>query len=224
MRRSLVAALAVPVLLLSACGGDDEPTVEDPTTGAQTTEEETSEEPTEEETTEDEAEVTEEETTEDETEATSEEPTEEETTEDEAEVTEEETTEDETGGDAGGDTSADSQAAADRTKEWLVAFVNGEEAVCDMMLDLDSEGPMKDDETDYPICVSVFPGMATEMFDSEMAGIIQSMEINGADIDGDTATVSRDHFSALFAEGMGEEVITLKKIDGEWFVDMNASF
>ncbi|MCK0113669.1 hypothetical protein MWU75_16095 [Ornithinimicrobium sp. F0845] len=212
MRRSLVAALAVPVLLLSACGGD-EPTVEDaPTTEEATTEEETA---TEEPTTEEET-ATEEPTTEEET------ATEEPTTD--AAPTTEEPTEEETSGDAGGESSADGQAAADRTKEWLVAFVNGEEAVCDMMLDLDSEGTMKDDETDYPICVATFPSLASEMFDTETAGIIESMEISGADVDGDTAVVNKTHFSELFGAGMGEEVITLKKIDGEWFVDMNASF
>jgi len=205
MRRSLVAALAVPVLLLSACGGD-EPTVEDaPTTEAQTTEEET---------------TTEEPTTEEET--ATEEPTTEEPTEEETAT--EEPTEEETSEDAGGDSGAEGQAAADRTKEWLVAFVNGEEAVCDMMLDLDSEGPMRDDETDYPICVATFPSLATEMFDAETAGIIESMQISGADVDGDTAIVNKTHFSELFGAGMGEKVITLKKIDGEWFVDMNASF
>ena len=223
MRRSLVAALAVPALLLSACGGDepevqDAPTTEEQTSEAPATEEPADDEATSEEPT-DEAPTTEEPTTE---EPTTEEPTTEEpTTEapgDDGEATE--------APDAGGDTEggAEGQAAADRTKEWLVAFVNGEEAVCDMMLDLDSEGPMKDDETDYPICIATFPSLASDMFDAETAGIIESMQISGADVDGDSAVVNKNHFSQLFAEGMGDQVITLKKIDDEWFVDMNESF
>ncbi|WP_202878818.1 hypothetical protein [Ornithinimicrobium ciconiae] len=221
MRRSLVAALAVPALLLSACGDGDEPEVQDaPTTEEQTSEEPTTEEPTDEApTTEAPAPTTEEPTTE---EPTTEEPT------DDGATTEEPTddgaTTEEPTDDGGENASGDGQAAADRTKEWLVAFVNGEEAVCDLMLDLDSEGPMKDDETDYPICVATFPSMASSMFDAETAGIIESMQINGADVTGDTAIVNKDHFSALFAEGMGDQVITLRMVDGEWYVDMNESF
>jgi len=204
MRRALVTALAVPALLLSACGGDDPEVVDAPST----TEESTSEEPTTEA-----EETTEEPTTE--AEETSEEPT----TEDAAETTGDDETSD---GEAEG--GEDGQAAADLAKEWLVAFVNAEEEVCDLMLDLNSEGPMKDSESDYAICTATFPTQAAAIFDSETAAIIESMQIKGSDVDGDTAVVDKDNFSALFAEGMGDDVITLKKIDGEWYVDMNESF
>lgn len=209
MRRTLVAVLAAPVLLLSACGGDTPEVVETPTTDVQTPEEAT-ETPTEE-TTDDAAATTEEPTTDDAA-ATTEEPA------DDAEATSAGPAD---GEDAGG---AEGQAAADRTKEWLVAFVNGEDGVCDLMMDLTSDGPMKDSETDREVCLNIFPDMASELFDAEMAGIIESMEINGADVDGDTAVVDKDNFSPLFAKGMGENIITLQKVDGEWFVDMNESF
>ncbi|USQ79548.1 hypothetical protein NF556_18435 [Ornithinimicrobium faecis] len=225
MRRALVTALAVPVLLLSACGSD-EPEVEDATTEQTSEAEETTEEapateePAEEETT-DAAPTTEEPT---EAVPTTEEPTE------EAPVTEApgdggETTE-APGAGGEGEGGADGQAAADRTKEWLVAFVNAEESVCDMMLDLESTGPMVDNQAHYDICISTFPTQAEGMFGStpEMAGIIESMEINGADVQGDTAVIDKDNFSPMFAEAFGDEIITLKKIDGEWLVDMNASF
>lgn len=206
MRRALVSALAVPALLLSACGGDDPEVLDAPST----TQESTSEEPTTEAET-----TTEEPTTEAET-------TEDPTTEDATETTEDDETSDDDASDAEG--GEEGQAAADLAKEWLVAFVNAEEEVCDLMLDLSSEGPMKDSESDYAICTATFPTQAAAIFDAETAAIIESMQINGADVDGDTAVVDKDNFSSLFAEGMGEDVITLKKIDGDWYVDMNKSF
>lgn len=212
MRRTLVAALAAPLLLLSACGDDAPEVVETPTTTEETTADdaaETTEEPTTEDATTDDAAATTEEPTEDAA-ATDDEPT------DDAAATSEGPS-DEAGG-------AEGQAAADRTKEWLVAFVNGDDKVCDLMMDLSSEGPMKDKESDREICLQIFPDMASGLFDAEMAGIIESMEINGADVDGTTAVVDRDNFSPLFAEGMGENVITLQKVDDEWYVDMEESF
>ena len=211
MRRTLAAALTAPLLLLSACSDDAPEVVETPTSADETTTEDAAE-TTEAPTTDDAAETTEAPTTDD-TAATTEEPT----TDDAAATTEGPSD----GADAGG---AEGQAAAERTKEWLVAFVNGEDTVCDLMMDLSSEGPMKDKESDLEICLGIFPDMASELFDAEMAGIIESMEINGADVDGTTAVVDKDNFSPLFAEGMGENVITLQKVDDEWFVDMQESF
>lgn len=224
MRRALVTALAVPVLLLSACGGDEEPTVEDATTeeeSAETTEEApATEEPSEEETT-DAAPTTEEPS---EAAPTTEEPT------DDAPTTEAPGDGGEATGGPGaggeGEGGADGQAAADRTKEWLVAFVNGEDATCDLMMDLESVGPMTDNEQHYEVCTSVLVTQASDMFgDSpEMASIIGAMEINGADVQGTTAVIDKDNFSPMFAEAFGDEVITLQKVEGEWYVDMNESF
>lgn len=193
MRRVLVTALAVPVLLLSACGGDDDPEVVEPGTS-----DTTSEEPAES-TTDDAAETTEEP---------------DEPTGDAAETT----------GGGEGQATGEEQAAADRTKQWLVAFVNGDDEVCDYMLDLTSEGPMTESQSDMDTCVKTIPSLAGNMFDAEMAGIIESMEINGATIEGDTAVVGRDNFSEMFGEGIGDQEITLKLIDGEWYVDLQNSF
>jgi len=102
--------------------------------------------------------------------------------------------------------------------------VNGDDEVCDYMLDLTSEGPMTESQADMDLCVNMIPSMAGSMFDAEMAGIIESMEINGATIQGDTAVVGRDNFSEMFGEGIGDQEITLKLIDGEWYVDLNNSF
>ncbi|MDQ3357530.1 MAG: hypothetical protein M3520_01420 [Actinomycetota bacterium] len=231
MRRVLVTALAVPVLLLSACGGDDDPEVVEPGT-SDTTSEEPAETTTDDaaETTDDAQETTEEPaetTTEEPAETTTEEPAET-TTDDAAETTEEpdEPTDDAAGTTGGGEGEAtgEEQAAADRTKQWLVAFVNGDDEVCDYMLDLTSEGPMTESQSDMDICVNLIPSLAGDMFDAEMAGIIESMEINGATIEGDTAVVGRDNFSEMFGEGIGDQEITLKLIDGEWYVDLQNSF
>ncbi|WP_154402195.1 hypothetical protein [Ornithinimicrobium cavernae] len=212
-----MTALAVPVLLLSACGGD-EPEVEDVTpqeTVEETTDAEATEEPTDEAAVTEEAPATEEPTTEA---PADEEPT------TEAPADGGEATEAPGAGGGEGEGGADGQAAADRTKEWLVAFVNAEEAVCDMMLDFDGEAPMKDNKAQYDICIDTFPTQASNMFSPEMAGIIESMEIKGADVQGETAVVDKDNFSPMFAEGIGDQVITLKKIDDAWYVDMNESF
>lgn len=221
MRRALVTMLAVPALLLSACSGDDDtPTVQDETTPATTptsAEETTSEAPTSEET------MTEEETT---TEAPT---TDEMTTTTEAPDTDSDTATEPSDSDSetatvGAEGSPEEQqAVADRTEEWLVAFVNGDEEVCDLMLDLSGEGPMKDSE-DYEICTSMIPPMAEDMFTDEMVGIIESMQIEGATVNGDTAIVGRDNFSEMFAEGIGDSEITLKKVDDEWYVDLENSF
>jgi len=212
MRRLFVTALAVPALLLSACGGSDDPEVLEPspTSVATTSDDAVTTTDTATTTTEDDATTT----TDDATTTTDDETT---TTDDEA------TTSTETSA-AGDDGGPEGQAAADRAKEWLVAFVSGEETVCDYMLDLSSDGPMKDSEADYELCTSYVPSLAGDMFDAEVAGIIGSMEITGATVDGDTATVDRSNFSEMFAEGFGDDVIALKRIDGEWYVDLEQSF
>lgn len=228
MRRALVTALAVPALLLSACGGDD-PSVEDATTPEETAEQteapatddaETSEEPTTDDaetstaaTTDDgdEAPTTEDDSAETSTDAGS-------TEDDDASAT---TEAPEADGPEGGE---EGQAAADRTKEWLVALIEGEDAVCDMMLDLESEGPMPDNADHYEVCLATLPTLGAEQFTEEQAGILTMVGITGADVQGDTAVVDKDNFSELFAEGIGNQVITLQKVDGEWYVDMNKSF
>ncbi|GAA1138502.1 hypothetical protein [Ornithinicoccus hortensis] len=229
MRRALVSALAVPVLLLSACGSDDDGAeVVEP--NGQTTEE----------TTDDAAEETDdtavEETDDDAAEETDDtvlgggddaEATEDEGVEDGIGATQDDEAEDTDGDDsaAGESASGDEQAAADRTKEWFVAFVSGDEAVCDMMLDFvgDPTVPMKDSEN-YDLCRNMIPGMVGDIFaDSpEIVGVIESMEINGATVEGDTATITQEHFSDMFGEAFGDTEIKLKNIDGEWYVDMNS--
>jgi hypothetical protein len=203
MRRMLVSALAVPVLLLSACGSDEpqviEPDTQTTTTPAPADDVETTTGPT---------------AAPDAVATTSGDTA---TSTDDAATTTGPAADEPEGGEEG-------QAAADRAKEWLVAFVNGEEAVCDYMLDLSSEGPMTARQGDYDTCTTVIPSMAGEMFPAEVAGIIELMEISGADVRGDTAVIDRDNFSELFAEGFGDDYITLKKFDGQWYVDMNETF
>lgn len=206
MRRLLVTTLAVPALLLSACGSDD-PEVVEPTSTVESTP--TTEAPA------DDADETTEAAPTTEAETTTEDS---ETTTDDAAGTSEEP------GAGGAEGGAEGQAAADRAKEWLVAFVNGDEAVCDFMMDLDSEAPMNASESDHQFCIEYIPSLAADMFPAEVAGIIEAMEITGAQVDGDTAVVDRDNFSDMFAEGFGDEVITLQRVDGEWYVDMNESF
>lgn len=114
--------------------------------------------------------------------------------------------------------------AARRAQDWLVAFVRGEDEVCDYMLDLSGEGPMTESESDHAICVEMVPPLARDQFDEETARVIELVEITGADVDGDRAVITREHFSELFAEGLGDQRIELRRIDGTWYVDLENSF
>ncbi|WP_153397958.1 hypothetical protein [Ornithinicoccus halotolerans] len=114
--------------------------------------------------------------------------------------------------------------AAGRARDWLVAFVRGEEEVCDYMLDLSGERPMTESAGDHAICVEMVPPLAQEQFDEETARVIELVEITGADVDGDRAVITREHFSELFAEGLGDQRIELRRVDGAWYVDLENSF
>ncbi|CAN5348007.1 hypothetical protein BH23ACT6_BH23ACT6_12780 [soil metagenome] len=206
MRRSIIAVLAAPMLFLTACGTDDDPSVEEAT--AAETSEEATEEPT------------------DETEQTSEKPTEE--TTDESETTEEpadesEATEEPAGEAEGG---KEGEAAAAVTKEFMVELANAEPRSCDSMLDAfhGSTEPMSASEESLTLCQSTIVPTLEGQITEEQGQIIELIEVNGADVQGDTATVDKDNFSELFAEGFGDESIQLKKVDDEWYVDLENSF
>ncbi|UJH70523.1 hypothetical protein [Ornithinimicrobium sp. INDO-MA30-4] len=206
MRRTLASAFAAPLILLAACGGsDDGPSVAEATTpeAASVTEEPTTEEPT-----------TEEATIEEET---SEEPTTEEPT------TEEATTEEETGA-AGGNGGADGEAAATVTEDFMTALSTADPELCQLILNFNNDGPMTDSPDEVELCESlVVPTLEGLMTEEEIA-IIDLIEIDGAQIDGDKATVTGDNMNELFAEGFGEDSIVLYKHDGDWFVSLDESF
>ncbi|MBW8172061.1 hypothetical protein K0651_03240 [Ornithinimicrobium sp. Arc0846-15] len=201
MRRTLASAFAAPLILLAACGGsDDGPSVAEVTTpeDASVTEEPTTEEPT-----------TEEATTEEET---SEEPT-----------TEEATTEEETDA-SGGNGGADSEAAATVTEDFMTALSTADPELCQLILNFNNDGPMSDSPDEVELCESlVVPTLEGLMTEEEIA-IIDLIEIDGAQIDGDKATVTGDNMNELFAEGFGEDSIVLYKHDGDWFVSLDESF
>ncbi len=197
MRRALVTTLAVPVLLLAACGSDDEPSVEEPAAESSS---EATEEPTE-----DTAEVTE---------------TVEETTEEPTEDTSAATEEPAGGGKPEG--GKEGKAAAGRTEEFFVAMANADPAICELLLDFDGSTPMKDSKENLKVCAQILVPELEGLISEDEAAIIDLIEINGADVDGDTATVDKDNFSELFAQGFGDASIGLKKVDDEWYVDANS--
>ncbi len=201
MRRSLIAALAAPVLFLSACGGDDDPAVEE--ASVEETSEETSEEATEEPT-----EETVEET--------------QEPTEDAAEETEEPTQ----GGSGDAEGGKEGAAVAAVTEQFMVALANADPEICDLMLDAfnGSTQPMSASQESMQLCEDVIPASLDGVITEEQTQIIELIEVRGADVQGDTATVDKDNFSELFAQGFGEESIQLKKVDGQWYVDLENSF
>lgn len=201
MRRGLITAtLAAPALLLGACSGsgdDEPPTTADPTG---TVAEETSTEGAE-------PAVT--------TEASDDD------TDDRSA-----TTADPEGVEGG----EDGQAAADVAHDFLVAMVAADPAACDYLLSFtDLQKPMSEVESDHEMCVELLPEVLkaqteAQGLDEESAAALEALQINGADVDGDTAVVDADNYGNEFAAAMGDAEIALKKIDGQWYVDLDNSF
>ena len=131
------------------------------------------------------------------------------------------------GGVEGGE---DGQAAADVAKEFLVAMVEADPKACDYLLSFtDIQRPMTAVDSDHEMCVELLPEVLkaeteAQGLDADAAQALESLEITGADVDGDTAVVDGDNYSDAFADAMGESQITLKKIDGGWYVDLDHSF
>lgn len=211
MRRYLLTALTAPVFALTACGGQDaEPQVQEPDS-APATESPTSEEPATE-------------TTEEATETT---------TEDTATETTAPPPDDASDTSAGGEAMGgkEGQAAADRTEEFLIALVNADPKLCDTMLNLQSTAPMKDSPDDLKMCQDeLIPTLDKQMkglLPEGQAEILDDLEINGAKVDGDTATVTEDNYDGAigkgFAQGFGQDV-TLQNVEGEWYVDFQKTF
>jgi hypothetical protein len=83
---------------------------------------------------------------------------------------------------------------------------------------------MSDSPEEMEICeqqlVPTLEGQVTE----QEAAIIELVQIDGAQVEGDTATVTGDNFGELFAEGFGEGEIVLLRFDDAWYVDLDNSF
>lgn len=120
------------------------------------------------------------------------------------------------------------QAAADRAKEFLMALVTADPEACNLLLSFsDPDRPMSAIPSDLELCEVQLPATMEATVEAQGLGedgiaVLDSMQIRGADVDGDTAVVGRDNYSPLFAEAMGDSTITLKRIDGEWYVDLDA--
>ena len=194
MRRVLVGALVVPAFLLAACSGD-EPEVEEQTASDPAVQ---TSQPADEET---------------------------------ATATAEPDTSTETATSAPDDSAAtsapggeDGVEAAAVTKDFIVALATADPVLCELVVDLEGTGPMSDSPEEMEICeqqlVPTLEGQITE----QEAAIIELVEIDGAEVDGDTATVTGDNFGDLFAEGFGDGEIVLQRFDGEWYVDLDNSF
>lgn len=199
MRRALVTTLAVPALLLSACGSDDEQGSEDSSSQQESSSQETTEEPTE-------------------AQESTQEP-------DDARQSTEQPA-DAAGSTASGrpEGGAAGKAAATRTKAFMVALVNADPKICQLIMNYEGDKPMKDSPDDLKVCKDVLPSTLEGLVTKEEANIIDLIEINGAEVNGNTAVVDSDNFSDLFAEGFAGQEITLKKVQNEWYVDLDNSF
>ncbi|MGD8200293.1 hypothetical protein ACQE98_06495 [Ornithinimicrobium sp. W1679] len=124
----------------------------------------------------------------------------------------------------------DGQAAADVAQAFVAAMVRADPAACDHMVSFsDVQRPMSEVEEDQELCAELLPVVLAEEVDAqgldeEGATMLAGMEITGAEVDGDTAVVDRDNVSPLFADSLGEETITLTRIEGRWYVDLDRSF
>ncbi|MCE0485751.1 hypothetical protein [Ornithinimicrobium sediminis] len=196
MRRALVGAVLAPALLLAACGGD-EPEVQEPTP--------------------DDADRTTVAVQDEAEETTAEPDTAEETEESDAAAETEEPPADAAGGE-------DGAAAAAVAKEFMVALVNADEELCQLIVDLDGEGPMADSPDQLQICEEDLVPTLQGLMSEDEAAIIEMIEIDGAQVEGDTATVNRDNFSDMFAAGFGDDEIVLQRFDDQWYVDLDNSF
>ena len=125
---------------------------------------------------------------------------------------------------------AEGQAAADVAREFLTAMVGADAAACDHMVSFsDVQRPMADVEEDYELCTELLPVVLAEEvdrqgLDEEGPSVLEALEITGADVVGDTAVVDGDNFSPLFADSLGEETITLTRLEDRWYVDLDRSF
>jgi len=197
-----VTTLAVPALLLTACGSDDEPSGDEPSSQESEQAQQTTEEPSE-------------------AQESSAEP-------DDAQQSTQAPADDEesSAGTAGGSVEggAAGRAAAARTKAFIVALVNADPEICQLILGFDGEAPMKDSPEDLKTCRDVLPSTLEGLVGEEEAAIIDVIEVQGAEVNGNTAIVDKDNLSDLFAEGFGDEEITLKRVEKQWYVDLENSF
>lgn len=138
------------------------------------------------------------------------------------------TGEDEAAGEDEVEGGAEGQAAADRAKEFLLALVAADEGACDLLVSFsDPELPMTAVGSDLELCRTQLPvtmaaTVEAQGLDEDGVAALEEMEITGADVQGDTAVVDRDNYSPLFADAMGDSTITLRSIDGRWYVDPDA--
>lgn len=221
MRRSLVSALVVPAFLLSACGGD-EPSVDEAAPPAETAEETTMEMAPPETAEETQAPADDATAT---TEAPPEAAAETEAPADEATATTGAgDTAEQTGAAGGPPGGEDGEAAAAVTKDFLVALATADPEVCQLIISVTGEGPMSDSPDQVQICEDELVPSLEGMMSEDEAAIIELIEISGAQVDGDSATVSGENFDELFAAGFGEDEIALRKFEDEWYIDLENSF
>ncbi|RIK11597.1 MAG: hypothetical protein DCC50_14235 [Acidobacteria bacterium] len=122
------------------------------------------------------------------------------------------------------------QAAADVAKDFLVAMVDADPRACDHLLSFtDLDRPMTEVESDHEMCVELLPEVLkaeteAQGLDPAAADALQDLQISGADVDGDTAVVDADNYPEDFAAAMGGTKITLKRVSGDWYVDLDNSF
>ncbi len=118
---------------------------------------------------------------------------------------------------------SDGQAAADRTQEFMVAVVTADPAFCQLVVGLNGDAPMADSPDQLRLCEEkLIPQLEADVEEQD-AGSIEAIQIEGANIEGNTARVTADNFGESAAEGFGEADIVLQRYNGQWYVDLGQS-
>ncbi len=124
-------------------------------------------------------------------------------------------------GEATADT--DGQAAADRTEEFLVAVLTADPGFCQLVVGFTGDAPLAESPDQLQLCEDeLIPQLQADVEEQD-AGSIETMQVGGASIDGDTARVSSDNFGGPVPEGFRGADIVLRRFNEQWYVDLGQS-
>lgn len=124
------------------------------------------------------------------------------------------------------------EAAAARAETFLTRLLAADDSACDLVVSVQEPlTPMTDVPQDLELCRTQLPTTVREQLAAQGAGStapeeMTEVRITGADIDAtdpSTAVVGPGHVEGPLAEALGDSVITLRDLDGTWYVDLEQS-
>lgn len=117
----------------------------------------------------------------------------------------------------GGGGGGDEDAVASTVEEFMQAMANADVKTCDYGA-TDQDTKLKDDQAEYEKCKTSIES-DPETYKTMMASL-KDVKVTGADVDGDSAKVTKEHFDNVpkDVEYYFEKGFELTKIDGDWYV------